>query len=43
LRAFQKVGFEVVETIQHPSGSKARIGYDVRLSREEYLARIARI
>jgi RimJ/RimL family protein N-acetyltransferase len=43
LRAFQKVGFEVVETIQHPSGSKARIGYDVCLSREEYLARIARI
>ncbi len=43
LRAFQKVGFGVVETIQHPSGSKARISYDVRLSREEYLAKVAKI
>jgi aminoglycoside 6'-N-acetyltransferase len=43
LRAFQKVGFEVVETIQHPSGSKARISYDVRMGREEYLAKVAKI
>jgi RimJ/RimL family protein N-acetyltransferase len=36
LRAFQKVGFEVCETLPQPPGFKARYGYDLILTRERY-------
>ena len=36
LKAFQKVGFQIVETIEQPPGNKARYGYDVLLTRDHY-------
>jgi len=39
LKAFQKVGFRIVDAIQQPPGSKAYVSYDVLLSRGEYIAK----
>jgi RimJ/RimL family protein N-acetyltransferase len=36
LRAFQKVGYQIVETIEEPAGSKAHFSYDVSLTRSQY-------
>lgn len=36
LRAFQKSGYQIVETIQEPTGHKARFSYDVMLTRAQY-------
>jgi RimJ/RimL family protein N-acetyltransferase len=38
LRAFQKAGFQVAETMREPPGSKAQCSYDVVLTREQFLA-----
>jgi aminoglycoside 6'-N-acetyltransferase len=37
-RAFQRVGYRIVERIKQPPGSKAEYGYDLVMTREEYLA-----
>ena len=37
LRAFEKSGYQVVETIQEPDGHKAHYSYDVRLTQEQFL------
>lgn len=38
-RAFQRVGYEIVAEIEQPPGGKARVGYDLALTRDAYLAR----
>ena len=36
-RAFQRVGYRIAERIKQPPGSKAEYGYDLVLTREEFL------
>jgi RimJ/RimL family protein N-acetyltransferase len=38
LRAFQKSGYEVVETIAYPERGKSKHGYDVMLTRERFIS-----
>jgi RimJ/RimL family protein N-acetyltransferase len=39
LRAFQKSGYQIVETIQEPAGHKARFSYDVMLTQAQFVLR----
>lgn len=36
LKAFQKAGFEIFSTVGQPTGTKANLGYDLKLTREKY-------
>jgi RimJ/RimL family protein N-acetyltransferase len=38
-RAFQRVGYEIVAEIAYPPGGKARVGYDLALTRDAYFER----
>ena len=42
-RVFEKLGFRVVGQIPQPTGAKARVGYDLLLTREAYLGRAGRV
>jgi aminoglycoside 6'-N-acetyltransferase len=41
-KAFQRVGYEIVERIRQPPGSKDEYGYDLALTREGYLCKTGR-
>jgi RimJ/RimL family protein N-acetyltransferase len=36
-KAFRRVGYEIVDTVSLPPGSKGKYGYDLALTREQYL------
>ena len=37
LKAFQKNGYQIVDTIEQPAGRKAHFGYDLSLTRSQYV------